>query len=86
MKIVANNHLGIIKIVLLICISCDQEKFPKDKNIQGHWKQKFWDERNVELQFNPDQIVYFSKFNTVDTFYYTLNKSSERLMMFSGTG
>ena len=85
MKKVKISILFIITVSLLV-LSCDMEKFPKDKNLQGHWVVKEYKVEKLELIFYENQTMDFIKQNSTLTFNYTLDKSSEHLILNSDLG
>ena len=71
-----------IPIFLLGFSSCDKEKFPKEKNLIGHWVEKTPDSAKKEMTFYKGNTVYYiNPWNTTSTYRYELDKSSKNLRL-----
>lgn len=82
----AKYFILIIIMGSLVFFSCDKEKFPKDENLQGRWIEKADKQEKVELIFYSNQTMDFIKPNSTLTYNYTLDKSSEHLILNSDVG
>lgn len=83
-----SHHLILLIFIILTGLSsCNKEKFPKDKNLIGHWIEKTENSAKLELIFNEDHTLYFIKPDgTTNLFNYSLDKSSETLILTTDSG
>jgi hypothetical protein len=74
------NKLTFLFLLVLTMTSCQKDKFPELKHLQGKWKEVTDNSFKHELRFEND-IMYFIRSNSIDTLVYRLDDKEEKMFL-----
>ncbi len=69
-----------LSFIMTLLVSCEKEKFPEQKQLQGTWKEITENTFKHKLRFE-NETMYFFKSNSIDTLTFRLDDNKERMYL-----